>query len=51
VNELLSPTERIWLSWYGHLRVCGYIGTAADLYARLTGRPHPKKEVNLRVGA
>jgi len=38
----LTPTERIWLSWYGPPRVCGYTETAADLYTRLTGRQHPR---------
>ena len=38
----LTPTERFWLVWYRRFRVCCYIGTAADLYARLTGRPHPR---------
>jgi len=38
----LTPTERFWLAWYRRLRVCCYIGTAAELYARLTGRQHPR---------
>jgi len=38
----LTPTERFWFAWYRRLRVCCYIGTAADLYTRLTGRQHPR---------
>lgn len=38
----LTPTERLWFVWYRRLRVCSYIGTAAELYTRLTGRLHPK---------
>lgn len=38
----LSPTEHVWLTWYGRLRVSRYVGTAGSLYALLTGRPHPK---------
>jgi len=38
----ITDTERIWLGWYRRLRVAGYVGTAADLYRQLTGRPHPR---------
>lgn len=38
----LTPTERFWFAWYRRLRVCCYIGTAAELYTRLTGRQHPR---------
>lgn len=38
----LSPTEQIWLAWYGRLRISRYVGTAGDLYRAVTGREHPR---------
>lgn len=45
----LSPTEQIWLAWYGRLRVSGYVGRVDDLYTLLTGRKHPKNEMTFRA--
>lgn len=44
----LTPTELVLFVWYRRLRVCSYIGTAADLYTRLTGRLHPGRGVRRR---
>ena len=38
----LTTIERFWFTWYRRLRVARYVGTAADLYRQLTGRPHPR---------
>jgi len=42
VQYPLTEIEHVWLRWYRRLRVARYIGTAADLYTRLTGRQHPR---------
>jgi len=38
----LTATERVWLAWYGRLRISRYVGTAGDLYRAVTGREHPR---------
>src|SRR5690606_11515498 len=38
----LTGTERVWLAWYGRLRISRYVGTVGDMYRTVTGREHPR---------
>ena len=42
ITSYLTLAEMIVFAGLGRLRFGRYVGTVADLYRQLTGRPHPK---------